>query len=258
MKELHAYGNKDGTFRVEIHDKAEYLSAKGTKKEEDAIVEIPRADIELIALANKVDKLYYGELTMKEMTLKEIQKALGYEVKVVAEKPHKKFKDIEVGEIITVADTDFIVLDKTGNEVICLTKDFVYTNIPFDNTNNYANSSIRKKLNEEFAQKLIEEVGERGLCDIELDLLSLDGLDDYGKVTDKVGLLTVDMYRKYNCIIEKYCINDWWWLATPWSTPHRSYSSSVCYVSSRGAVSWGDCDYASGVRPFCIFSSLIF
>ena len=49
---------------------------------------------------------------MKEMTLKEIQKALGYEVKVVAEKPRKKFDDIKVGEIITVADTD---CDFVGN-----------------------------------------------------------------------------------------------------------------------------------------------
>lgn len=196
---------------------------------------------------------------MKEMTLKEIQKALGYEVKVVAEKPLKKFDDIKVGEIITVADTDFIVLDKTDDEVVCLTKDFVYTNTQFDsNTNNYANSNIRKKLNKEFAQKLIDEVGKRGLCDIALNLLSLDGLDGYGTVTDKVGLLTVDMYRKYNRIIEKYTVNDWWWLATPWSTPHRGYSSSVCVVHCGGAVGSGSCYYDFGVRPFCIFSSSIF
>ena len=196
---------------------------------------------------------------MKEMTLKEIQKALGYEIKVVAEKPRKKFDDIKIGEIITVADTDFIVLDKTDDEVTCLTKDFVYTNTQFDgSTNNYANSNIRKKLNKDFAQKLIDEVGKRGLCDIELDLLSLDGLDDYGTVTDKVGLLTVDMYRKYNRIIEKYPVKDWWWLATPWSTPHRGYSSDVCSVVDGGAVDGGRCNGSLGVRPFCIFSSSIF
>lgn len=191
---------------------------------------------------------------MKEMTLKEIQKALGYEVKIVAEKPRKKFDDIEIGEIITVAETDFIVLDKTDDEVICLTKDIVF-NIQFDSsTNNYANSSIRKKLN----NKLIDEVGKRELCDIELDLLSLDGLDEYGTVTDKVGLLTVDMYRKYNRIIEKYPVKNWWWLATPWTTPHRGYDSCVCGVSSGGAVFCYKCNRDGGVRPFCIFSSSIF
>ena len=196
---------------------------------------------------------------MKEMTLKEIQKALGYEIKVVAEKPRKKFDDIKVGEIITIADTDFIVLDKADDEVMCLTRDFVYTSAQFDsNTNNYANSNIRKKLNKEFAQKLIDEVGKRGLCDIELNLVSLDGLDEYGTVTDKVGLLTVDMYRKYNRIIERYPVNNWWWLATPWSTPHRGYSSGVCVVGSGGTVYSDLCDSYFGVRPFCIFSSSIF
>lgn len=196
---------------------------------------------------------------MKEMTLKEIQKALGYEVKVVAEKPRKKFDDIKVGEIITIADTDFIVLDKTYDAVICLTKDLEYTSTQFDSSiNNYANSSIRKKLNKEFAQKLTDEVGKRGLFDVELDLLSLDGIDEYGTVTDKVGLLTVDMYRKYNRIIEKYPVDDWWWLATPWSTPHRCYSSSVCGVHGGGVVCFDYCGYDNGVRPFCIFSSSIF
>ena len=195
---------------------------------------------------------------MKEMTLKEIQKALGYKVKVVSEKPRKKFDDIKVGEIITVAETDFIVLDKTDDEVICLTKDLVFITQFDSSINNYANSSIRKKLNKEFAQKLTDEVGKRGLCDIKLDLLSLDGLDEYGTVTDKVGLLTVDMYRKYNCIIEKYPVNDWWWLATPWSTSHRGYSSNVCGVRIDGAVGCGYYSYCDGVRPFCIFSSSIF
>lgn len=196
---------------------------------------------------------------MKEMTLKEIQKALGYEVKIIAERPRKKFDDIKVGEIITVADTDFIVLDKTDDEVICLTKDLVYNNAHFDsNINNYANSSIRKKLNKEFAQKLIDEVGKQGLCDIELDLLSFDGLDEYGTVTDKVGLLTIDMYRKYNRIIEKYPVNNWWWLATPWSTPHRGYGFGVCRVRNDGTVGYCNCISSCGVRPFCIFSSSIF
>ena len=68
---------------------------------------------------------------------------------IVATHPHsdhmggmyKIIDKFKIGEVITVADTDFIVLDKTDDEVLCLTKDFVYTNTQFDsNTNNYANS----------------------------------------------------------------------------------------------------------------------
>lgn len=196
---------------------------------------------------------------MREMTLKEIQKALGYEVKVVAEKTPKKYKSADIGNTTNIADVEWIVLDKTDDGVICLAKDFVYKDAWFDsNTNNYAESNIRKKLNGEFLKKLTDEIGEDGLADIEIDLMSLDGLDDYDKVTDKVGLLTVDMYRKYNHIIEEYSVDNWWWLATPWSTPHRGYSSSVCRVNRDGAVNNSHCLYYDGVRPFCIFSPLIF
>ena len=191
---------------------------------------------------------------MKEMTLKEIQKLLGYEVKIVAEKP------AEVGGIVDIADIEWIVLDKDeeGN-VICLARDFVYTNTQFDSSsNNYANSDIRKKLNGDFLKKITKKTGENTLLDIEIDLTSDDGLDDYGKVTDKVGLLTADMYRKYNRIIEKYKVDDWWWLATPWSTPHRGYSSDVRVVYCGGALRNNFCHNGYGVRPFCIFSSSIF
>lgn len=196
---------------------------------------------------------------MKEMTVKEIEKILGYEVKIVAEKTPIKYKNVDIGEVTEIAGIEWVVLDKTDERVLCLTKDFVYTNTIFDNnTPNYANSNIRNKLNGEFLSKLASEVGDDNIFDTEIDLISLDGLDDFGKVTDKVGLLTFDMYRKYNRIIEKYKVDDWWWLATPWSTPHRGWHSAVCYVGRDGAVDGDYCDYGNGVRSFCIFSSSIF
>lgn len=191
---------------------------------------------------------------MKEMTLKEIQKLLGYEVKIVAEKP------AEVGGTVDVADIEWIILDKDeeGN-LLCLARDFIYKNTQFDSgSNNYANSDIRNELNCDFLKKITKKIGKDALLDVEIDLTSDDGLDDYGKVTDKVGLLTVDMYRKYNRIIEKYPVNDWWWLATPYSTPHRGYSSSVRCVYGDGTLYGRNCYGNYGVRPFCIFSSSIF
>lgn len=167
--------------------------------------------------------------------------------------------EITIGKTVTVADTEFIILDKTEKGIICLAKDFVCEDTEFDEkTNNYANSNLRNKLNTEFFKKLADVVGEENLIDIELDLTSDDGLDDYGKVTDKVGLLTEDMYRKYNRIIEKFPVDDWWWLATPWSTPHRGYRFSVRCVYYGGTLNDGLCSRDGGVRPFCIFSSSIF
>lgn len=172
----------------------------------------------------------------------------------------KKYKKADVGDTTEIADIEWIVLDKDdeGN-VLCLAKDFVYRDTQFDsNTPNYANSSIRKKLNGEFLKQLADEIGEDDILESEIDLISLDGLDDFGKVIDKIGLLTVDMYRKYNRIIEQYPVNGWWWLATPWSTPHRGWRSSVCCVYGDGAVDYDYCSCIFGVRPFCIFLSSIF
>lgn len=166
---------------------------------------------------------------------------------------------IEIGTTKNIGGVEFIILDVLENCVLCLSKDFAYTNTNFDeNSNNYANSSIRKLLNTEYLKKIADAVGEENIIETEIDLTSDDGLDDYGKVTDKVGLLTAVMYRKYNRIIEKYPVNDWWWLATPWSTPHRGYSFSVRCVCGNGSVDYDRCTHYFGVRPFLIFNPSIF
>ena len=167
--------------------------------------------------------------------------------------------NIKIGETREIAGEEFIVLNVLENGVLCLSKDFAYTDTMFDsNSNNYANSSIRKTLNTEYLKKIADTVGEENIIETEIDLTSDDGLDDYGKVTDKIGLLTADMYRKYNRIIEKYPVDDWWWLSTPWSTPHRGFTLSVRCVHYDGTLNYCYCDNDYGVRPFCILKSNIF
>lgn len=168
--------------------------------------------------------------------------------------------NIKIGEIKKIGEEEFIILDILENGgVLCLSKDFAYTDKMFDNnSNNYANSSIRKTLNTEYFKKIADAVGEENIIECEIDLTSDDGLDDYGKVTDKVGLLTADMYRKYNRIIENYPVDDWWWLATPWSTSHRGYRYSVRCVFGDGPLNDDCCGFGGGVRPFLIFNPLIF
>ncbi len=170
-----------------------------------------------------------------------------------------KTKEIKIGEVVTVANQEFIVLDKTDSSVLCLKKDFAYKDTKFDSdTNNYAESEIRKKLNGEYLQTISNEIGINAILDTEIDLTTDDGLDDYGKVIDKVGLLTAEMYRKYSRIIEKYPVNDWWWLSTATSTPHRGYRFSVRCVYGDNTLINSNCSNDYGVRPFCRFSSLIF
>ena len=168
-------------------------------------------------------------------------------------------ENIKIGEIKEISGEEFIVVDILENGILCLSKSFAYENTCFDaKTNNYANSKIREILNTEYLKKLSEVVGEENIIEFELDLTSDDGLDDYGKVTDKVGLLTADMYRKYNRIIENFPVDGWWWLSTPLSTPHRGYSYLVRCVYCDGALYDGLCGLNFGVRPFCIFNPSIF
>ena len=167
--------------------------------------------------------------------------------------------NIKIGETKIIAGEEFIILDILENGVLCLSRDFAYKNTKFDDiSNNYANSSIRKKLNTEYLKKIVDAIGDENIVECEIDLTSDDGLDDYGKVTDKVGLLTADMYRKYNRIIEKYSVEDWWWLSTPWSTSHRNIFFSVRCVGCRGTLCSCNCYFDCGVRPFLIFKPSIF
>ena len=121
----------------------------------------------------------------------------------------------------------------------------------FGKNNNYAISYIREKLNNsDLAKKLKEEFGDK-LVPITTDLLSLDGLDDYGKVEgDILAIPTIDLYRECRKNIPK--LNRWWWLATPDSTPSGYGSGSVHYIGSSGRVGYDWFGCCGAVRPFLI------
>ena len=115
--------------------------------------------------------------------------------------------------------------------------------------NNYANSIVRQKLAEsELLQQLKKEYGNR-LVPITTDLLSLDGLDDYGKVEgDLLAIPTIDLYRECRKKIPN--LDKWWWLATPDSTPSGCGSDNVHYVNSNGNVNYNWYNNCKAVRPF--------
>ena len=135
--------------------------------------------------------------------------------------------NIRIGDVVRVADIEWIVLDKNNDAVLCLMKN--QTDIArFDNnSNNYAVSRVRTWLNKDFLPTIIREVGEDALFDVKIDLTAIDGSKDYGHVVDKIGLLTIDMYQKYSDIITKFPMNSWCCTATPHSTPSRGETSYV-------------------------------
>lgn len=123
----------------------------------------------------------------------------------------------------------------------------------FGDDNNYANSTVRKKLLEhEFTLSLQKEYGD-ALVPVTMNLTSLDGLKDYGTVTDVVGIPDIDLYRE--CRENVFVGDNWWWLSTPNSTPSGNSSSDVRCVSGVGDVLCYGCDWDGGVRPFFIIKS---
>lgn len=126
----------------------------------------------------------------------------------------------------------------------------------FGKNNNYEKSKIREKLlASDFAKELKKTYGE-SLVPVTIDLLSLDGLDDYGVVKgDDLGLLSLDLYRENRKRIPN--LDKWWWLATPNSTPSGCCSDSVRCVNSSGCVSYGWYNFCVAVRPFFILKSSI-
>lgn len=127
----------------------------------------------------------------------------------------------------------------------------------FGDTNDYRNSDLRKILVESDLAKELKDTFVDKIMPISLDLLSLDGLDDYGKCEgDFLAVPTIDIYRKFRKNISK--LDNWYWLATPNSTPSGCGSGSVQCVDSDGYVGCGWCDDAGAVRPFFVLKSDIF
>lgn len=168
-----------------------------------------------------------------------------------------KLTDIQDGSSFKVGDFEFIKLGdlEDGEVTAVIMKDFV-KEMEFGECNNYAESDVRKYLNNDFLKELNKAVGADNIIRHDVDLTANDGLKDYGVVRDRVSLITADNYRKYREFLPSY--GDWWWTATPFSCKSNNYTSNVCCVCVDGALVRNDCDFSEGVRPFCTFSSSIF
>ena len=196
---------------------------------------------------------------IKEMTMEEIKNALGYDFKLVTEHSKVQLTEIEASNTFKIGNTEFIVLEHLeGEKTICITKGFVAEDTNFDeDTNNLAKASVLNVL-DDFESNISAAIGDENMCDFEIDLTTDDGLKDYGSITRKTGLLTDVQYRKYSEIIEKYPVDDWWWLANAVSTPRRNVSYAVRCVACGGDLDDYFCDGINGVRAVCIFKSNIF
>ena len=166
---------------------------------------------------------------------------------------------IAPSSVISYGGLDCIVLDVEQDKILVLAKESI-GNMPFDegNSNNFPKGTLCKYLNGEFIKTLKANGADTSaLIPTTIDLTSDDGLKDYGETTQKIFLLTCDMYRKYRSIIPN--LDDWWWLATAYSTESNGYASLARFVNSGGSLDYYiACIGGIGVRPaFYLKSSIL-
>lgn len=166
---------------------------------------------------------------------------------------------IAPSSVISYGGLDCIVLDVEQDKILVLAKESI-GNMPFDegNSNNFPKGTLCKYLNGEFIKTLKANGADTSaLIPTTIDLTSDDGLKDYGETTQKIFLLTCDMYRKYRSIIPN--LDDWWWLATAYSTESNGYANNARIVYSDGSLN-NNTAYGgrNGVRPaFYLKSSIL-
>lgn len=166
---------------------------------------------------------------------------------------------IAPSSVISYGGLDCIVLDVEQDKILVLAKESI-GNMPFDegNSNNFPKGTLCKYLNGEFIKKLKANGADTSaLIPTTIDLTSDDGLKDYGETTQKIFLLTCDMYRKYRSVIPN--LNDWWWLATAYSTESNGYAHNARPVCSDGSLLNNSAYHGYyGVRPaFYLKSSIL-
>lgn len=164
------------------------------------------------------------------------------------------------GDIINLAGIEFGVLDV--REPVCSDDPgalFIMAintqgeDCRFGDTNDYTKSDLRVAVDE-----WLEELGESGVnLDLieprEIDLTTLDGRANYGKLEVKAAPLTLDEARMYAKFIPNS--NDWSWLATGWGAPGMNGSTLAFGVLSNGGWNIGDCSNSYGIRPALVISS---
>ena len=166
---------------------------------------------------------------------------------------------IAPSSVINYGGLDCIVLDVEQDKILVLAKESI-GNMPFDegNSNNFPKGTLCKYLNGEFIKKLKANGADTSaLIPTTIDLTSDDGLKDYGETTQKIFLLTCDMYRKYRSVIPN--LDDWWWLATAYSTESNGYALYARNVDSDGSLNYNIAyNGSNGVRPaFYLKSSIL-
>lgn len=161
----------------------------------------------------------------------------------------KTIKDYHQGEHFIYGKKNCVVLEHMDDGILCMVLDEDFKS-EFGETNNFAESELRKKLNGEYLDEWVKIGASReSFMLMQVDLTANDGLKDYGTCECFLAPRTCDQHRKYRYLIPNPKESGEW-TATAYSTNGNGFSSFAYQVTGFGALySYGSVYYADGVRP---------
>lgn len=134
----------------------------------------------------------------------------------------KTIKDYLQGERFIYGKKNCMVLEHMDDGTLCMVLDEDFKS-EFDETNNFAESELRKKLNGEYLDEFVKNGANReSFMLMQVDLTSNDGLKDYGTCECFLAPRTCDQHRKYRYLIPNPK-GGWEWTATAYSTKENGY-----------------------------------
>lgn len=147
----------------------------------------------------------------------------------------KTIKDYIQGEHFVYGKKNCVVLEHMDDGTLCMVLDEDF-NSGFGETNNFAESELRKKLNREYLDKWVKcGAVKEDFVLMEVDLTANDGLKDYGYCVCYLAPRTCDQHRKYRLLIPNPKKGREW-TVTAYSTKSNGYSATVYLVPYDGIL----------------------
>ena len=159
---------------------------------------------------------------------------------------------LSAGERFGFKGFEWIVLDNNVDGGVLAIMASAWNNEEYsfddDGCNNYAKSSLRRKL----LNELLPVLGEDNLIPHEVDMVADNGDDRYGTVTDRVFILSCDEYRKYRKHVP--LLPEWMWTCTSWYISDSGCGYGVRSVYAGGGLYSINASSSIGVAPACVFN----
>ena len=165
----------------------------------------------------------------------------------------KTIKDYIQGERFVYGKKNCMVLEHMDDGTLCMVLDEDFES-KFGETNNFAESELRKKLNGEYLDEWVKfGAVKEDFVEMEVDLTANDGLNDYGKCRCFLAPRTCEQHRKYRKLIPN--LDELEWTVTAYSTESNGFFGIACLVTALGALDYDSyVGGAYGVRPLFILN----